>query len=280
MASHDRTTTVLDVALVMSGGAVAGVLGALLGLGGGVFLVPLLTLAVGLPFRQAVAISLLGVIATSSAVTAATTGQRTINVRLGMVLEVATALGGLAGGLTALMLSQHTLRLLFGGITAAIAVVTLRQRNAAVDVHDAGADPGRLGGCFYSTERGRPITYAVKRLPVALGVSFLAGNVSGLLGIGGGVLKVPALAAWCGVPMRVAAATSTLMLGVTAVATVPLYYAHGDVVPHLGAAAVLGVLAGSPAGLWIGSRAGSKWLKMLMAGVLLSVSVLMFHAAR
>ena len=268
----------LDLALVMSGGAVAGVLGALLGLGGGVFLVPLLTLAVGLPFRQAVAISLLGVIATSSTVTAATAGQRTVNVRLGMVLEVATTLGGLAGGLTALMLSQHTLSLLFGSITAAIALVTLRQRNAEADVHDAGADPGWLGGCFYAA--GRPMTYTVKRLPVALGVSFFAGNVSGLLGIGGGVIKVPALAAWCGVPMRVAAATSTLMLGVTADATVPLYYAHGDVVPHLGAAAVLGVLAGSPAGLWIGSRAGSKSLKMLMAGVLLSVSVLMFQAAR
>lgn len=272
--------TVLDAALVMSVGALAGILGALLGLGGGVFLVPLLTLGVHLPFRQAVAISLLGVIATSGMVTANTTGQRIVNVRLGMVLEIATTLGGLAGGLTALMLSHQTLSFLFASVAATLAAVMLHQRNAVVEVYGEGADPGWLGGCFYSRERGRAVTYPVKRLPVALGMSFLAGNVSGLLGIGGGVLKVPALTAWCGVPMRVATATSALMLGVTAVATLPIYYAHGDVVPPLGAAAVLGVLAGSRAGLWAGRRTKAKSLKLLMAGVLLAVSILMFLGAR
>ena len=266
--------------LVMSGGAIVGVLGALLGLGGGVFLVPLLTLGVGLPFRQAVAISLLGVIATSSTVAAAGAGQRTINVRLGMFLEVATTLGGLAGGFTALMLSQKILSVLFGGVAAAIAVMMLLQHNAAGERLDDGAAPGWLGGSFYSRERGRAVTYAVKRLPVAVAVSFVAGNVSGLLGIGGGVLKVPALTAWCGIPMGVATATSALMIGITAVAALPLYYVHGDVVPHLAAATVLGVLAGSPTGLRVASRATPQSLKLLMAGVLFAVATLMFVQAR
>ncbi|MPY89238.1 MAG: TSUP family transporter [Luteitalea sp.] len=272
--------TALSVLFVMGGGVVAGVLGALLGLGGGVFLVPLLTLGLGLPFRHAAAISLLAVIATSSMVTAGSAGRRLINVRLGMVLEIATTLGGLAGGLTALTLSHQTLSTLFGIVTVLIAIVMLHQRNELVAVLDEAADPGWLGGRFYSYERGRHVTYRIKRMPVALGMSFLAGNVSGLLGIGGGILKVPALNVWCGVPMRVAAATSSLMIGVTAVATVPLYYAHGDVVPHLAAAAVLGVLAGSRAGLWVGDRARAKWLKVLLACVLLAVSILMFVEAR
>jgi uncharacterized membrane protein YfcA len=272
--------TAVNVLLVVGGGTVAGVLGALLGLGGGVFLVPLLTLGLGLPFRHAAAISLLAVIATSSMVTAGSTGRRVINVRLGMVLEIATTLGGLAGGLTALTLSHRALSTLFGIVATLIAVVMLRQRNELVTVLDETADPGWLGGRFYSYERARQVTYRVKRLPVALGMSFLAGNVSGLLGIGGGILKVPALNAWCGVPLRVAAGTSSLMIGVTAVATVPLYYANGDVVPHLAAAAVLGVLAGSRAGLWLGQRARAKGLKILMAGVLLAVSLLMMMGGR
>ena len=132
---------VLDVALVMTGGAVVGLLGALLGLGGGIFLVPLLTLGVGLPFRQAVAISLLGVIATSSTIAATSAAERAINVRLGMFLEVATLVGGLAGGLTALALSQHTLHVLFGGVAAAIAMVMLCQRNGGTFVGLNSASP-------------------------------------------------------------------------------------------------------------------------------------------
>jgi hypothetical protein len=109
--------------------------------------------------------------------------------------------------------------------------------------------------------------------------SLLAGMVSGTLGIGGGILKVPVLNAWCGVPLRAAAATSALMIGVTAVASAPLFYARGDVNPPLAAAAVIGVLAGSRAGFWFAGRARAKWLKLLMACLLASVSVLYFKKA-
>ncbi len=107
----------------------------------------------------------------------------------------------------------------------------------------------------------------------ALAVSLAGGSVSGLLGIGGGILQVPALNAWCGVPLRAAAATSAVMIGVTAVASAPIYYARGDVVPPLAAAAVIGVLMGSRFGFWFGERARARWLKLLMAGVLILVSL-------
>jgi uncharacterized membrane protein YfcA len=266
------------ILLVMASGVLAGGLGALLGIGGGVFLVPSL-LAFGLPFRNAVGISLMTVIATSTAVSAGTAGRQLINLRLGMLLEVATAAGGLVGGLTARTLSQRTLGILFGGVMAGVSLLMLTRLDRRNVILDPSADPGRLGGRYHEEESGCEIVYRVRRLPVALLMSFVAGNLSNLLGIGGGTIKVPALNAWCGVPMRAAAATSAFMIGVTAVAGAPLYYAHGDVIPHLAGAAVVGVLVGSRVGLGLSARARARWLKLLMAVVLLIVAALMFLRA-
>jgi uncharacterized protein len=262
------------VAVVMASGAVAGCLGALLGLGGGVFLVPFLNAWFGLDFKTAAAISLVTVIATSSAVSAATTGRHLINLRLGMLLEVASAAGGVAAAVTIAHISDVTLERGFAAVTALIAILMLSRLERRNVIADTSVDPGPLGGRFHEEESGGDVVYQVRRLPVALGVSFLAGNVSAAFGIGGGILKVPVLTAWCGVPMRVAAATSSLMIGVTAVASVPIQYANGYVNPPLAAAAVLGVLLGSRGGLWFGARARAKWLKALMAAVLIMVSII------
>ncbi len=261
-------------------GAVAGVLGALLGLGGGVFLVPFFVLVLHMPMHLAVGVSLTTVIATSSVVSAGTAGRRLMNMRLGMTLEVATTAGALAGGLVATSLAPHTLQALFGIVTAATAIVMvarLERRN--VSPAGCGLEPGRLGGRFYEAESGGEVVYAVRRLPLGLAASFIAGSVSSLLGVGGGIIKVPALNAWCGVPLRAAAATSAFMIGVTASVGAMIYFWHGQVVPSIAAAAVLGVLAGSRAGFAIGARARAKWLKLLMAVVLLVVSVLMLVRA-
>ncbi len=266
------------VASVIGAGAVAGALGALLGIGGGVFLVPFLNAALGLDFKTAAAISLMTVIATSSAVSAGTTGRQLINLRLGMLLEIASTAGGLVAGITVQRLSNQTLSVMFAVVTAAIAVLMI-SRLERRNVLDASADPGVLGGRFYDEESGREVVYRVKRLPLGMTAALIAGAVSGSLGIGGGILKVPILNAWCGVPMRAAAATSALMIGVTAVSSVPIQYARGYVTPPLAAAAVLGVLAGSRAGLWFGGRARARGLKLLMAIVLGSVSVLYFMKA-
>lgn len=265
------------VGVVMACGAVAGALGALLGIGGGVFLVPFLNAWFGIDFKTAAAVSLVTVIATSSAVSAGTTGRHLINLRLGMLLEVASAAGGVAAGITVAHLSDITLERGFAVVTALIAVLMLTRLEQRNVILDPGADPGPLGGRFHDEESGGEVVYQVRRLPAALGVSFVAGNVSAAFGIGGGILKVPVLNAWCGVPMRAAAATSSLMIGVTAVASVPIQYAHGYVKPPLAAAAVLGVLVGSRAGLTLGGRARSKWLKGLMAAVLILVSVIYFR---
>jgi uncharacterized protein len=266
----------LTVALVMALGVAAGSIGALLGLGGGIFLVPLLTLLLGLPIQQAAGISLMTVIGTSGAVTGGGVSRGLVNVRLGMLLLVFASLGGLAGGVTAQLLSERTLARLFSVTTGAIAILTLSRLDRRNTIDQPGAEPNWLGARFFEHETGRQVVYRVRRLPLAIGVSFVAGNVSGLLGLGGGILQVPALQAWCGVPVRVAAATSALLIGITALASAPIYWAHGDVIPHLAAAAVLGVLVGARLGLWWGDRSRARDLKLLLVIVLAVVSLLMW----
>ncbi|HEU5258339.1 MAG TPA: sulfite exporter TauE/SafE family protein [Vicinamibacterales bacterium] len=262
--------------IIFGAGAVAGALGVALGLGGGIFLVPFLTLVLGFPLKSAAAISLATVIATSSAVTAQRAGNQLINLRVGMVLEAATTMGSLLGGITAQLVAESVLRRLFGVVAIAVAVVVLGRVNKRNVILDPTVDPGRLGGRFYEEESHAIVSYRVKRLPLALFASFIAGNVSSLLGIGGGIIKVPVLNAWCGMPLRAAAATSALMIGVTATGGAIIYYGRGDLQPLLAAPAVLGVQLGSWAGARLTYGASVKWLKVLMATILVIVAVLMF----
>jgi uncharacterized protein len=262
--------------IIFTAGTVAGGMGIMLGLGGGIFLVPFLTLALGFPLKSAAAISLTTVIATSCAVTARRAGNQMINLRLGMVLEVATTIGSLLGGITAQMVAESTLQRLFGLVAIFIAFVMMSRIHRRNVITDPDADCGRLGGRFYEDESGCVVAYRIKRLPVALTASFIAGNVSSLLGIGGGVIKVPILNAWCGMPLRAAAATSALMIGVTAAGGAIIYLGHGDLAPLVAAPAVLGVQVGSWAGTNFAKNASVKWLKILMAAVLVIVSVMMF----
>jgi len=265
----------LGLAIVVAlAGAVAGGLGALLGIGGGVFLVPVLVLGLQIPFTIAAGISLTTVIATSSTVAADAAGRQLINLRLGMLLEVATAAGGLLGGVTAQTLSPVTLQRLFSVVTATIGALTLARANRR-NILDASADPGRWGGRLFDEDTGRAVAYRLKRMPVAIVGSFVAGNVSTLLGIGGGTIKVPLLTTWCGIPIRVAAATSAFMIGVTATSGAVIYYGEGAIIPGFAAAAVLGVKVGSWIGLKLGARLAANRLKRLLAIVLILVSASM-----
>ena len=265
--------------IIFVAGIIAGGLGALLGLGGGIFLVPFLNLVFNFPITAAAAISLTTVIATSSSVSAGRAGKQLINMRLGMLLEVVTAGGSLLGGVTAQLLAQSTLQRLFGVTAMIVAVIMLTRLNRRNVILDSTVDPGLLGGEYYEDESGCVVKYRVRRLPLAIVASFVAGNVSSLLGIGGGIIKVPILNAWCGVPLRAAAATSAFMIGVTATAGAIIYYGRGQIVPVLAAAAVLGVQVGSWGGMRVGQRASALWLKVLMAGILIVVSGLMFIRA-
>jgi uncharacterized membrane protein YfcA len=260
------------IAVVLAAGAVAGGVGSMLGLGGGVFLVPFLNVALSFPLKVASGVSLMTVVATSSVVARGAGRSGMVNLRLGMVLQIAAAAGGYFGGAYARRIPDHVLQVMFAVVTAAIAAMMLSRLERRNVILDTTTDPGRFGGRFYEEESGQEVVYRARRLPAAFAVSLVSGSISGLLGLGGAILQVPALNAWCGIPLRVAAATSAVMIGITAAASAPLYYARGDIEPPLAAAAVLGTFIGSRAGLWFGARAPVKWLKLLMAAILLWVS--------
>jgi len=259
---------------VMLAGAGAGSLGAMLGLGGGIFLVPILNIALDIPINNAMAISLVTVIATSNFVSLSTSGRKWANARLAMVMQVAAALGALAGLELLTYVDERTREQIFGGTAFLVAGVMIARLDLRNVLHGSVTDVGLLGGRVEDPDTGVEVAYRVKRLPFALGVSSAAGIISSLTGVGGGILVVPALNSWCGVPMRVAAATSAVILGVTALPGVVGYFRLGYVTsPELAAAAVLGVLAGSRAGFWITTRVKVRSLKILMAVILGTVAV-------
>ncbi len=260
----------ISAALLFVTGAATGLVGALLGLGGGVFLVPLLTLGFGVPIRAAIAASLISVIATASASATVNLNRGLVNMRLGLVLEVATSVGGLLGGLAASRLSQRQLFLTFAGTLAVMGVLMALRSGRRNVIADLAVDPGLLGGRL--REGDTTFVYRVRRLPVAMSSSLAAGALSGLLGLGGGIIKVPVLNTFCGIPIRVAAATSTFMIGVTAAASAFLYFSRGDVALDLTAAVCLGALPGSLLGAHLSDRVQARSLKIMMAVVLIVVA--------
>jgi uncharacterized protein len=229
-------------------GAAAGFMGSILGVGGGIILVPLLVLAFHVPIHFAIGTSIMTVIATSSMAGTFNLERGTVNIRLGMVLEVATAAGALAGGTIAGLISGPVLTVVFGAILPPIAWLMWRK-----------------GGEKRANAAGSETDYELRRLPLAMGLSLGAGTVSGLLGIGGGIIKVPAMTVFCNIPAKVATATSTFMIGVTAVASAFLYFGRGQVRPALTAVVVLGVLGGSALGTQVARRLHSNQLIRLFA---------------
>jgi hypothetical protein len=259
--------------VLAAAGATTGFLGSLLGLGGGIFLVPLLTLVFGIPIRTAVAASLISVIATASVSSTVYLERKLVNFRLGMALEVATTIGGLAGGLVSAALRPRHLFVVFGGTLAVMGLIMALRSGRRNVIDDADADPGLLGGRL--EEDGRSYVYRLRRAPLAAAASLVAGSISGLLGLGGGIIKVPVLNAFCGVPIKVAAATSAFMIGVTAAASSFVYYGRGDVDFGLAAAIAMGALPGSLAGARLTQAVQARSLKTLMAAVLLVVGAQM-----
>ena len=254
-------------------GAATGILGSMLGLGGGVFLVPLLTLGLGVPIRVAIAASLISVMATAVASASVNLDRGLVNMRLGLLLEVATASGALLGGLVAAYLSQRQLFLLFAVTMASMGLLMAMRSGRRNVIADVSVDVGLLGGRLQEGEFS--YVYKVRRLGIGVFASLLAGAVSGLLGLGGGIIKVPVLNTFCGIPIRVAAATSTFMIGITTAASAFLYYGRGEIVLPLTAAIALGALPGSLLGARLSDRVATRALKILMALVLMAVGLRM-----
>ena len=269
-------------------GGLTGVLGAVLGTGGGVFLIPMLVLAFGVPMHVAVATSLMSVVATS--MRRGEREHRTRHREHAARDDPGTCYhpGALAGGLTAGLLPARALEGLFAVVLLPVAYLMGRGRTGheaperagnglfeSSPTSDAPEDLGALGARFHDDAEDRNVSYRVERLPAGMGIAFVAGNLSGLLGIGGGVFKVPALHLLCRVPIKAAAATSNFMIGVTAAASAFLYYGRGEVHPTLTASAVLGVLAGSAIGSVVNRYIGGASIRVLFGGLLGLVAVWM-----
>ncbi|APC07461.1 sulfite exporter TauE/SafE family protein [Neomoorella thermoacetica] len=259
-------------------GFLTGILGAMVGIGGGVLLVPFLTLVFHVPIHTAIGASIVAVIATSSTSASTYLESRLTNLRLGMTLETATATGGILGGLTAALLSRQVLSGIFAVALVGTAYSMLKKVKAGQPREEV-EDTGRLGSTFYDANLKREVRYNVKRLPLGLFISFIAGNISGLLGIGGGVIKVPMMVLGMGVPMRAAAATSNFMIGVTAVASAYIYYTRGFVDPLIAAPTAIGVFLGAMLSSRLAGRVNSNFLAKLLAVVLIFLAVQMALSA-
>ncbi len=265
--------------VLLAGGAAAGIFGSLLGLGGGILIVPLLTFVFGLPLREAVAVSLVSVIVTSSASAGVYLQRHTANLRLGMVLELFTASGALVGGLVAFLLSDRVLAALFAALLTWVAVSMFRagrkaQPSAASAAEAAAVDAGTPApGSFTATLGGDG--YSVRRLPMGMAGSVFAGLVSALLGVGGGIVKVPVMHMVMGVPLKVATATSNMMIGITATSSAVIYLLRGQIDPYVAGPTALGVFAGAMVGSRIAARIDVRLLRLIFVIVMVYNAVQM-----
>ena len=253
-------------------------IGSLFGLGGGILIVPVLVIAMKIPMHNAVATSLMCVIATSSAAASRNVLRGVANVKLGMTLELCTVVGAMVGGSVAGILSGDTLTTIFALTIMAMAIPMARGVPEKAPLHSQDENARtrfveRLDGSYFDDAEQAQVTYRVRRLPFALGISSLAGLLSGLLGVGGGIVKVPALTLFCDVPMKAAAATSNFMIGVTAAASAVIYYGRGEISALVTAASVIGVFIGSRSGASIAARVKGQNLRRGFAIVMVVIGI-------
>jgi len=268
-------TPLAFVLLIFGISLVAGFLGSLLGLGGGIIVVPALTLLLGVDIRLAIGASIVSVIATSSGAAAAYVRERLANLRVAMFLEIGTTLGAITGAYLAGVLHTRLLFILFGALLgySAVAMLKKQPRAAVADaVPNALADRLQLHGSYYDEAVGREIPYRVTNPGVGLGLMYLAGAASGLLGIGSGALKVPAMDLAMHLPMKVSTATSNFMIGVTAAASAGLYFMRGQIDPFLAGPVAAGVLVGATVGSRLLGRIGGRSIRVVFVVVLTVVS--------
>src|SRR5689334_9029859 len=273
MTSLSLNTT--EFTLVVGAGSLfAGLLGSLTGLGGGVVIVPMLTLLFGIDFRYAVGASLVSVIATSSGAAAAYVREGYTNIRIGMFLEVATTIGAITGAALAGLIPSSVLAVILGLVLLySAALAALRTQEHVVATPDALAAKLRLDGSYPSLTGERE--YHVQHVRLGFGLMLGAGGLSGLLGIGSGALKVLAMDQAMCLPFKVSTTTSNFMIGVTAAASAGIYLARGYIDPGIAMPVVLGVLAGSTIGTRVLARTRSAPLRALFAVVIAVLAVQM-----
>src|SRR5437868_1021153 len=264
-------------ALVWTGSVIAGLLGSLTGLGGGVVLVPLLTLFFKVDIRYAVGASLVSVIATSSGAAAAYVKEGFSNIRIGMFLEIATTVGALLGAFLATRVSGSAIATIFGLVLLYSAYLAGRPRirHAFDDIPDPLATRLKMNGSFPEPEGTRH--YCAHRVPAGFSLMFGAGALSGLLGIGSGAVKVLAMDQAMRIPFKVSTTTSNFMIGVTAAASAGVYLNRGYIDPGLAMPVMLGVLAGSLIGTRILMKAETRVLRLVFSVVIFVLGAQMLY---
>ena len=265
---------ILDLTLLIFLGSIAaGFLGSLTGLGGGVVIVPLLTLAFHVDIRYAIGASLVSVIATSSGAAAAYVREGYSNIRVGMFLEIATTIGAISGALLAVHLPLGTIAIIFGIVLLYSAYISYRPPAEKVTT----AKKGRLSSLLrmdstYPTPEGFK-EYNVQGIPGGFGLMYVAGILSGILGIGSGAVKVLAMDRAMHLPFKVSTTTSNFMIGVTAAASAGIYLNRGYIDPGLAMPVMLGVLLGSIAGTFVLAKARISLLRTVFSVVIAALAV-------
>lgn len=269
-------TIELFTILVFGAAVGAGLLGSLVGLGGGILIVPLLTIGFGLDIRLAIGASIISVIATSSGAAAAYVRDHLTNIRVAMVLELATTFGAVSGAVIAGFLNPRVLFFLFGGILLFSVFPMIKKLGEVVPLgveNDHLATKLRLNSYYPDRQQKGMVSYNVARVPLGFVMMFIAGIVSGLLGIGSGALKVLAMDTGMRLPIKVSSATSNFMIGVTAAASSGIYFWKGDVVPEIAAPVAIGVLVGATVGARMLVRFRSSTIRRAFIVVLVIVSI-------
>jgi len=251
------STFLIEFVQLLGVSFVAGMVGSLLGLGGGIIIVPVMTLFLHIDFRTAAGASIIAIIATSSGSAAAYVRDRLANIRVGMLLEVLTALGAVTGAILAgrlagpILFVVFALVLMYSLVPTGRKILTELRGSRAAHARDEAFEPSRfatamkLEGSYFDPARGRVVEYRLRRFPLGAGIMYIAGLASGMLGIGSGVFKVLAMDSVMGMPIKSSTATSNFMIGVTAAASAGIYFSRGDIDPFVAAPVALGVLAGS-----------------------------------
>ncbi len=263
--------SLLVVLLIFIGSVIAGLVGSLVGLGGGVLIVPMLTVLFGFPISFAIGASIISVIATSSGAAAAYVRDHLTNMRVGMFLELGTTLGAISGAFIAGLLAPQVLSAIFGIIllvSAAPLVFKIGEELPQGVKNDRWAEKLALASSYPDHKLGRDVPYQVTRTPAGLVMMYVAGLISGLLGIGSGTFKVVAMDTLMRLPLKVSSSTSNLMIGVTAAASAGIYFSRGDIPPLVAAPVALGILIGALVGARLLVYLSNKVLRLIFVPVI------------
>lgn len=268
--------TILSFIILIFFGFFVGILGSVMGVGGGVFIVPLLVISFNLPIHNAIAISLISIIATSSAVASVNVEKGLANVRLGIYMETSMALGSITGALLTSVLPGKLLQFLFSIFLFPVAIsMYLKSKKGENKEVITNYEKDIFGGVFFDPNKNSHTAYSVKRIPLAMLFSFFGGGLSGLLGLGGGIVQVPVMNLLCGVPIKAAAATSNFMIGVSAAASSIIFFKKGYILPAFAVPLIIGVLIGSFLGIKTLYSAKSEKIQAFFSFLIMLVAIRM-----